>query len=199
MIVSNKIKDDSSRAIAALLFNILETCRQGDVDIASRLGLDIEAIRKLDKLKPDQIAHLSSSYMRDRCALDIFKLDVALLTRIIELAAADSETQEMIDEFLVHGACKRMMGELFGLRSTQVASRKRFLNVPTIKGRLTVVSVEEERSIYDAWLAGIKTTDYRKRLLGVAKETELSLSKIYRVVLEIEEITNQMNTNKICA
>ena len=95
-----------------------------------------------------------------------------------------------------------MMAELFGMRSTQVASRKKFLNLPTVKGRLPVSTLEEQRQIYDAWLDSIKIADYRERLLYVARATNLSMSKIYREVQEIEEITNkstQLKKTKICA
>ena len=108
-----------------------------------------------------------------------------------------------------HGHCiakgvdpKLMMAELFGMRSTQVASRKKFLNLPTVKGRLPVSTLEEQRHIYDAWLDSIKIADYRERLLYVARATNLSMSKIYREVQEIEEITNkstQSKKTKICA
>ena len=202
MVVNARIKEDSSRAISALLCHVLEATRQGDVDLAKSLGFDIDTIRNLDKLKADQISNLSHSYLRDKCALGIFQIDTAKMSRIIEIAAEETRTYELIDEYLGRGACKLMMRDLFGLRSTQVANRKRLLNIPTIKGRLSVISVEEEQKIYDAWLASIEIGDIRERYLAVAVRTGLSLSKIYRVVLEIEEIEVQKLTNskvKACA
>lgn len=202
MALSTKLKDESSRIISSLLLSALEACRQGDVDLAVGLGLSIETMQKLDRLKADQIFNISGNYMRDLCALEVFRIDSAKISRIIELAAEETKQYEMIDEFLRRGACKTMMGELFGMRSTQVANRKRFLNFPTIKGRLPVSTLEEQRQIYDAWLASLKVADYRERLLYVARETDLSMSKVYREIQEIEEITNTprpTRNNKICA
>jgi len=202
MTLNSRLKEESSRLVSSLLVSALEACRQGDVDLAEGLGLSIETMQLLDRLKPDQIANLSGNYMRDLCTLEVFRIDSARISRIIEIAAQESKTFEMIDEYLRRGACKKMMGELFGLRSTQIANRKKFLSLPTIKGRLSVCTVSEERAIYDSWLATIKIPDYRLRLLTVARSTELTLSKIYRVVQEIEEITNptkSCNSNKICA
>lgn len=193
---TSKLKEESSRAISYILVSALEACRQGDVGLAEGLGLSIETMQLLDQLKPDQIDRISGNYMRDCGALELFCIDSDKIARIIQLAAEETKTYEMIDEYLRRGACKRMMAELFGLRSTQVANRKKFLNLPTIKGRLSVVSIEEQRQIYDAWLATIKVADIRERLLLVAQETGLILSKIYREVLEIEEITNQQTSNK---
>jgi len=202
MALSSKLKDESSRFISSLLLSALEGCQQGDMELAERLGLSIETMQKLDRLRADQIFNISGNYVRDLSALEVFQIDSSKISRIIELAAEETRQYEMIDEFLRRGACKTMMAELFGMRSTQVASRKKFLNLPTVKGRLPVSTLEEQRQIYDAWLDSIKIADYRERLLYVARATNLSMSKIYREVQEIEEITNkstQSKKTKICA
>ena len=202
MALSTKLKDESSRFISSLLLSALEGCQQGDMELAERLGLSIETMQKLDRLRADQIFNISGNYVRDLSALEVFQIDSSKISRIIELAAEETRQYEMIDEFLRRGACKTMMAELFGMRSTQVASRKKFLNLPTVKGRLPVSTLEEQRQIYDAWLDSIKIADYRERLLYVARATNLSMSKIYREVQEIEDITNQSTQSKktkICA
>lgn len=202
MALSTKLKDESSRFISSLLLSALEGCQQGDMELAERLGLSIETMQKLDRLRADQIFNISGNYVRDLSALEVFQIDSSKISRIIELAAEETRQYEMIDEFLRRGACKTMMAELFGMRSTQVASRKKFLNLPTVKGRLPVSTLEEQRQIYDAWLDSIKIADYRERLLYVARATNLSMSKIYREVQEIEDITNkstQSKKTKICA
>lgn len=202
MALSTKLKDESSRFISSLLLSALEGCQQGDMELAERLGLSIETMQKLDRLRADQIFNISGNYVRDLSALEVFQIDSSKISRIIELAAEETRQYEMVDEFLRRGACKTMMAELFGMRSTQVASRKKFLNLPTVKGRLPVPTLEEQRQIYDAWLDSIKIADYRERLLYVARATNLSMSKIYREVQKIEEITNkstQSKKTKICA
>lgn len=202
MALSTKLKGESSRFISSLLLSALEGCQQGDMELAERLGLSIETMQKLDRLRADQIFNISGNYVRDLSALEVFQIDSSKISRIIELAAEETRQYEMIDEFLRRGACKTMMAELFGMRSTQVASRKKFLNLPTVKGRLPVSTLEQQRQIYDAWLDSIKIADYRERLLYVARATNLSMSKIYREVQEIEEITNkssQSKKTKICA
>ena len=202
MALSTKLKDESSRFISSLLLSALEGCQQGDMELVERLGLSIETMQKLDRLRADQIFNISGNYVRDLSALEVFQIDSRKISRIIELAAEETRQYEMIDEYLRRGACKTMMAELFGMRSTQVASRKKFLNLPTVKGRLPVSTLEEQRQIYDAWLDSLKIADYRERLLYVARATNLSMSKIYREVQEIEEITNkssQSKKTKICA
>lgn len=198
MILNSKLKAESSRAISSLLITALEACRQGDVELVSELGLSLETIRKLDMLKADQIANISVNYIRDQAVMDIFKFNAHRMAKIIEIASEETKLFTMIDEYLHRGACKRMMNDLFGLRSTQIANRKKFLGLVTVKGRITVSTIDEQRRVYDSWLDSIKTPDYRERLLLVSKETGLMLSKVYREVLLIEEIQNQSNKT-VCA
>lgn len=196
MTALNKIREESSRAISLLLVSALEACRQGDVELLEGLGLSLDTMKILDTLKADQIINISGNYMRDQAPLELFKIDSDRITKIITLAAEETKTYEMIDDYLRYGACKKMMLELFGLRSTQVANRKRYLQLPTVKGRLTTITTEEGRAIYDTWLMNIKEHDYRRRLLNTAKQTGLSLSKVYKFVVETEVITNQMNQKR---
>ncbi len=196
MTALNKIREESSRAISLLLVSALEACRQGDVELLEGLGLSLDTMKILDSLKADQIINISGNYMRDQAPLELFKIDSDRITKIIALAAEETKTYELIDDFLRYGACKKMMLELFGLRSTQVANRKRYLQLPTIKGRLTTITTEEGRAIYDTWLKNITEHDYRRRLLNTAKQTGLSLSKVYKFVVETEVITNQMNQKR---
>jgi len=198
MALNNKLREESSRAISSILVTALEACRQGDVELVENLGLSLETMQKLDMLKADQIANISGHYMRGQSVMDVFKFNSDKMAKIIELASEETKLFEMVDEYLRRGACKKMMSELFGMRSTQIANRKKFLNLPTVKGRITVTTLDEQRQVYGSWLASIKTPDYRERLLCVSKETGLMLSKIYREVLVIEEIQNQSN-NRICA
>jgi hypothetical protein len=168
--------------------------------LASELGLTIESLQKLDKLRADQITTIASNYVRDLSVDQIFPIQAERICKIIDIATADARQIELIDEFLRRGACKTMMSTLFGMRSTQVASRKKFLNLQTIKGRLPVSTYEEQRAIYKAWLDSIEITDVRERLLSVATNTGMSMSKIFREVQEIERVTNVTNSKKqICA
>ena len=54
MALSTKLKDESSRFISSLLLSALEGCQQGDMELAERLGLSIETMQKLDRLRADQ-------------------------------------------------------------------------------------------------------------------------------------------------
>jgi len=198
MLLNSKLREESSRAISSILVTALEACRQGDVELVENLGLSLETMQLLDQLKADQISNISGNYMRDQTLMDVFTFNSEKMAKIIEIAAEETKQFELVDEYLRRGACKKMMNDLFGMRSTQIANRKKFLGIPTVKGRITVTTSDEQHQVYDAWLAAIKTPDYRERLLLVSTETGLMLSKIYREVLIIEEIQNQSN-KRICA
>lgn len=195
----SRIKDDSSRAISTLLLFLMDSCRKGDSNVATELGLDLTSMRLLENLKPDQINNLSISYLRESCPLEVFNLDLKKLSNMIQVAAGDVQTYEMSDEYLRRGASKNMMKDLFGMRSTQVANRKKFLNIESSFGRTTGATPLEQDAIYDSWLATIKTTDYRRRLLDVSIKTNIPLFKVYTVVTEIEEVNNLKQNQRHCA
>lgn len=200
MAAYNKLRGESSRLIYAILVESLHDCREGDLELVTRLELSLSTIQKLDRLKADQITGIAEKYVRDVSAWEIFPFDPKKMTRIIEIEASEAKRFDMIDEFLRHGACKDMMYDLFGMRSTQVASRKRYLSVPTVKGRLPATTTAEQRTIYDVWLINIIVPDYRERLLTVARTTGIALSQIYRETQLIEQIANSTTTSRqMCA
>ena len=204
MLNTNKLKDETSKFISSILVSALEGCRQGNAELAEHLGLSNETMKKLDDLKADQIANVSCSYMRNINTFEIFQLDPEKISKFIELAVEEKKEYDMIDEYLSRGACKSMMYELFGWRSTHVAARKKFLGIKTPKGRHKTSTLSEQEKIYDAWLTSIKIADYRERLLFVARRTDLTLAKIYKEVQEIEDIQNAatISTNQkmqVCA
>lgn len=197
MTLNAKLKDESSRAITSLLVGMLEGCRNGEVELAEGLGLSLETIKKLDELKADQILAISSIYMKDLGVLDVFNLSSTKLESVIERVRCNSEASQMADEFLRHGACKKMMIELFGMRSVQVANRKKLLEISSSKGRLSAITDDEEQRVYDAWLATQETTELRRRLLDVSKSTNINLSKVYRFVSDLEDNTNPPENNAV--
>lgn len=205
MASNQSLKLESSRFISVILVTTLESCREGDFELLTKMGLSMTTMRALNSLKADQIQSISENYIRDLPSLEFLPLNVPKLTRIIEIEAEEALRYEMIDEFIKRGACKEMMSELFGLRSTQVASRKRFLDVPTVKGRLPATTLEEQRIVYDSWLANLGIPDVRKRMLAVAESTGVLLSQIYREVQIIEAVTGTPagcvtnNVHQICA
>ena len=197
MIINLKVKEGSSRAIAGLLLHLAEACRQGDGELAEAMGFDLETLRQLEKLSPVQIENLSSTYMKPLCAVSIFNIDSNKMSSIIASEAEKTRELGIVDEYLKLGASKQLMNLHFGWRSTQVASRKRFLDLPTVKGRLSI-SLEEERAVYDAWLETVRDVDVRERYLRVATITGITLSKIFRIVTSIENIETNKLTSK-CA
>ncbi len=79
------------------------------------------------------------------------------------------------------------MKELFGWRSTQVASRKRLLGVKSSPGPVISPTEEEEVTIYRVWLDTLgQDMDVRERYLNVARQSHVPLSKVYRSVNEFE-------------
>lgn len=182
---------ESSQFISALLVKTLGNARVGFFDSIEDIGLSIDSLRILESLKPDQITRVAANY----CAMgksleDWFPIDATRISKLLEVEASESEQHAMIDEMLMRGACRNLMKEFFGFRTTQVAMRKRILGIPTVRGRLMVPTHEQQCLIYEEWLNLIEVTDIRRRLLEVARRTNLPLSMIFREIKEIEQVMN---------
>lgn len=187
---------ESAQFISALLVKTLGNAGVGFFDSVEDIGLSIDSLRILESLKPDQITRVAANY----CAMgksleDWFPINAARISKLLEVEASESEQHAMIDEMLMRGACLNLMKEFFGLRTTHVSTRKRILGIPTVRGRLVVPTHEEQCRIYEEWLNLIEVTDIRRRLLEVARRTNLPLSMIYREIKEIEQVMNQSKNN----
>lgn len=197
MHTSNQVKERSSRALTDLLYFVYESCKQGDIEIAEYLGLSMDTIRSLDKLESHQVNGITQHYMKGKCALELFNIDTDKLGQVIEnVASVDRQQEKLVDEYLKRGASNQMLQEMFGLRSTQVASRKRLLGIETARGRKAYLNEEDERLIFDSWLANLKIADERERYLVVSYDTNINLALVFKAVSEIKEMKEMKSFRK---
>ena len=179
ILTATRYSEEYTRLVSAILLDIIDNSRQGDVSLAESIGLDLNAINTLHKLKPDQLYSLAKIYIKNKISSAIFDIDAIKMTHIINAAANESDRFEIMDQFIVNGASKQMIEEFFGMRSTQVATRKRILGVKSIKGRKKYISNEEKRQINQAFHQTATMNDERLRYLHVAKHTNQSLHNVY--------------------
>ena len=187
MTLATRYAEECTRVVSALLLDVIDNSRQGDIELAESLGLGIDTINMLHKLKPEQLHSLSKTYMKTKVGKSVLGIDATTISNIINAAANESEMLDVLDEYIIHGASKRMVKDFFGIRSTQFAARKRILGVPTTRGRKKYITDDEKREIYDAFTE-TKEPDERRKYLEVAKKTNQSLHNVYVIIQEIEEI-----------
>lgn len=187
-IAATRYTEECTRLVSALLLDVIDNSRQGDISLAESIGLDIDTINMLYKLKPEQLHSLSKTYIKSKVSSAAFGIDASTISNIINVAANESEMLDILDQYIIHGASKLMIEKFFGVRSTQFATRKRILGVTTNnKGRKKYISDNEKRDIYNAFTE-TDEQDERRRYLQVALKTNQSLHNVYVTIQEIQDI-----------
>ena len=184
----NKILEETSRYITSLLFLALEECQAGNIGVAEGMGLNIELLRSLDQLRPELVPRVAANYVRGWSTLKSLNFDSSRLRSLVESAYNESKTQNLVDEYLRHGACKVVMAEFFGWRSVQVAGRKKLLKIHSSRGRLKITTVDEQRRVFSAWKASGHIEDIRERVLYIAITADVTVTAAYREIREISEV-----------
>lgn len=192
MTVPLKHHDDCTRVLTSILQSAIEQARYGNMKIASDISLPLPILRLIHQLAPLEIHQIVTEYVKNVDLSQLMTIQPALFMDSIDAFRTQSKQNEMVEKYILHGATKSMMRELFSLHSTQYTSLRRLLNPPNVNNRALSRSPAEQRAIYRAWLDSINTPDKKQRMLIVAELTGLSISKVHREVQEIESVTQPL-------
>ncbi|EIF42844.1 hypothetical protein DOK_11706 [gamma proteobacterium BDW918] len=181
----SKLKTESSTVLFTLLARLLESARDGEPDMMSELGIPPELVGMLEELSPGQIINLTNRYFRGRSPLSIFKICPKSLQSLVhdELDRC-SIRDRRVDEFIQLGASKNMLEKFFGLRGTNISTRKAVLQISRPETRSKKCSMEEKKAIFDAWQLTRSCGDEIDRYLLTAKITGQPIFKIEHHVAE---------------
>ncbi len=139
-------KEEYSRLISAVLLDVIEGSRQGDLSLAEAIGLDLNSVKTLNSLKAEQLHTLSRTYSQYKKGHSLFNIDTSRIRNIIAAAATESEILETIDQYILYGASNSIIEELFGYTSIQIATRKKVLGIKTPKGPKKQISPAEKKT-----------------------------------------------------
>ncbi|MBK5944815.1 STY4526/YPO1902 family pathogenicity island replication protein [Halorhodospira halophila] len=109
------------------------------------------------------------------------------LATAIQKARRRAREDELIDDLLRHQAHGAMMEALFGLKSSEVAQRRRELGVVSQQGRPRRLEPKEADAVWSAWQA-YSQLPIAERYLRVAKECRVTAQAVWQLVLEAEAI-----------
>ena len=184
---SERIKRLMAKVYEDLFMEVVSEARYGNFEPASELGLECKQIKLLQKLKPEELRHVSSRLALEMIGESGFSLNAGKLTNLLNSTINNTQNTQLIEEFILHGASNQVMNQMFGLTSVQVANLVRLLGVVKTKGRKAKISEKEQDDIYYAYLNALKIHDERLRLLVVAKETGQTIHNIRTTIDEVEE------------
>lgn len=185
MAVESKLKCDSSTTLFTLLARVLEGAREGEPEIMKELGIPLELVGMLEQLSPNQIMSLTNRYFRERSPLSIFNIDKDCLESLVtDEISRRGVRDRRVDEFIAHGATKTMLENFFGMRGTNISTRKAVLQIRRPETRSKKCTMAEKKLIFDIWQLTRGCTDEIDRYLMTAKITKIPLFKIEHHVAE---------------
>lgn len=160
-----------------------ERLQRGDMNALRDLGFLPAEIREIEQMSFREVRHLAEMSVH---FLDV-QIDRQLFHRALGRAREEAETEDVQDELLRLGAPNDMIEELFGLAPSDVAERRRVLDIAARPGRPRTVPTETERAIWDAWRAsGSGMASEAERYLRVARETGQSAQAVWSVVQDCQ-------------
>jgi len=182
------IKPECARFISLMLQSAVERYKNGDMDMANSLNLSPDMLSRLDALSLHHIQALASKYVARTEIAAFFTFDTSMMETLLAQAENQLERETQIRSFVVLGASKAMMNDLFGIRSQRFTSLRNLYGVSDTRSRRIELTSEQELQIYHAWLDSIETADFCRRLLDVTEKTGLPLTSVYSEAKIIEQV-----------
>ncbi|WP_200193600.1 STY4526/YPO1902 family pathogenicity island replication protein [Halorhodospira abdelmalekii] len=105
----------------------------------------------------------------------------------IQKARRRAQDDELIDDLLRHQAHGAMMEGLFGLKSSEVAQRRRELGVVSQQGRPRRLEPTEADAVWASWKRHAHLP-LAERYLRVARQCRVTAQAVWQLVLEAEDI-----------
>lgn len=182
---------ETARFIERVLALSVISLKKGDSALCESLGLNMDQLQKMNQFDAPSLYRVAEVYSRTISLDQCISFDPQALTLAIDRIMQETDESRLIDDFLMHGACKTVMRKYFGMNSSSVASRKRMLNIETRVGRIRTCSIDEAHTIYDSWLAALSMvtlSDERAKLLFVAKQSKCSIALVFKEVQQYEQV-----------
>ncbi|WP_191968664.1 STY4526/YPO1902 family pathogenicity island replication protein [Cellvibrio sp. KY-GH-1] len=168
------------------LLAVAEALRNGDSQLLNQLGLgaiDQSVASQLKALSADRIACLPNFKG------SLFQLRIDPHTLRLYLGFADSKVTEddLVNRAIRAGLRQPMLEELKGISRRDFAARRSRMSLPEhSRGRIEVLSEEEELTVLRAWEKLRDIEDPLERLIALHQETDIALDQAYITIKQLQ-------------
>ena len=133
----------------ALVTLVLQEASEGKMQRCKSLGFTPDLVLRLQSLAPTKLHKVvSSPYLWIKPSIDPRALEL-----ILDKIDRDEELERLINRAIKLGATTPMLNIFFGLSHTEVAERRRTLQVQSRTGRLPALSNEQRHAVWERWVA----------------------------------------------
>lgn len=133
----------------ALVTLVLQEASAGKIQRCKSLGFTPELILRLQSLAPNDLHKVvSSPYLWIRPSVDPDALQL-----VLDKIDRDDERERLINRTIKLGATTPMLNRFFGLSHTEIAERRRTLQIQSRAGRIPSLTNEQRHAIWERWVA----------------------------------------------
>lgn len=181
----------------AMLAHIQHQISLGNVRRCKAIGLDEEALDALQRCPQNVLARLINTLVPWYQIM----IDKPVLTRLIERASQDVESEEIINQALKLGASSSIMLDCFGLSYQETSFRRRILGIAPPKGRRRELTDAERAVIWQRWerlrinAINDELLDRLDSIMMIAEELRLNLTSVWNEVFN-KSYPSEMSRSK---
>jgi hypothetical protein len=165
-----------------ILLAAADALRSQDAHLLSQLGLssiDEATAEQLRKVSVDRLACLNTF----RGTLLDVRLNTQTLRMFLGFAQDKVSEDDQINAAIRAGMRQPMLEELKGISRREFASRRQHMGLPEhTRGRIEVLSEEDELSVLRAWKQLESVEDVLDRYLELHRQTGIGLDQAYTTI-----------------
>ena len=178
---------NSQLAYHVMLYAI-QALSEGDFKAIEELDFTVDEVQQLSQLPVKALKHLarlSGHFLR-------VKTDHHCFEKMMSHLQHEIERDTLQDDLIRHEAPIAMMTSLFGMSTAEYIQRQKLLGIPSQgAGRPTLLSDEDQETVWHSWRKTEDQSSAVERYLAVARETGHPLRCLWSLIQSWENLDNK--------
>lgn len=176
---------------AQLLVPTLMAVAEAPESELRKMGLDRETINLIRKLSVSDITVDAPRYAHNLLNVTV---EADNLKTYIAHRLSQRCYESQLDDAISHGINYVQLNELTGIGRDEFRQRRQRQGMPPVpRGRVGSLTEQEEEVLYRSWVTWRSSFDNDAKLqllLRISEDTAISISRIYKPLIELESLGN---------
>lgn len=166
----------------AVLSQVIQEMKEGNVRFCEALGFDYEELNELSSLSYEELMHLGST------PAQFLKITVNhdVLRKMLIHVRQEQKLQQLVNRAIKLGGSLALIRCYFGLPTAEVCARRRLKGIFIRQGRNQLPSEEEEAALWMRWqevkVEKLDSMQALEAMMLLAQEYSLSLNVIWNLI-----------------
>ncbi|HAV1239585.1 TPA: DUF2857 domain-containing protein [Salmonella enterica] len=178
----------------AVLTDALHALKEGNIRHCESLGFTYNELEAINELSMDELFILS----RASASFLHVTIQHEVLRQLLAQTRQETELQQRINRAISLGGSIELLSQFFGLSSSEISARRRFIGITISQGRTRIPDEETDARIWREWQqrrpenllsmdALDAMMDITETLSGEAEDESLSLTVVWNRITQCEK------------